>query len=627
MLKNRYSVAGGTMRLRSAAGASGAPPIARSSRNPVELLEMANAAGSSKQSVQASSAFLPTGATNIPLSVMPVGGIAYNHMFTGLLPEAEESLLPYYRDCYYYDSVAGSAVDLSSGIPFSDWTLTGLPSEEIEIYSESLARLNMRSLLPEISNAYLVDGAFIGSLVYEPKSKVFQDILIHDRLNCAVTLQPFYSVDPIITANTANYLSQFYHSNSPYVRAITDQYPKGFLDAFMQGAVVLDPITTIYIPRRGLQNKSNVSYLKRVLPAYMFEKMMFRGTLLEASKRMRSTSHIKAGGDVWEPTIGEMQTILQQFQASEMDPLGAWVITRQDVEINDIRQGGDFWKWTDVMDTMVPYKLRALGISEAFLSGDTNYSNSEAALSIFMDNMDSYRQFVTYRLFTNKIFPLIAVLNGLFKDKSKVVKMNTVSNLMMNLNNQKNLKIPEIRWHKSLRQIDNAYTDMLDKLTEKGLPIPLKMWAAAANVDITTLLTDLKEDSETRQAIAKIKEAHGLAAPNEDGQGDDMGMGFGGMEESSTKRFIDSLEIRPGNSEALSRRRSLASREFSAPPMTQRSKSGKVVHAVYRESEKQKQINENIVKAMKSLADPNVRASVRKKVVAKVGRVPDIMGV
>jgi hypothetical protein len=355
----------------------------------------------------------------------------------------------------------------------------------------------------------------------------------------------------------------------------------------------------------------------------MFEKIMFRGTLLEASKRMRSTSHVKAGDDVWEPTIGEMQTILQQFQATEMDPLGAWVITRNSVEVNEIRQGGDFWKWTDVMDTMVPYKLRALGISEAFLSGDTNYSNSEAALSIFMDNMDSYRQFVTYRLFSNKIFPLIAVLNGLFKDPSKIVKMNNVSNLMRNLNNQKNLKIPEICWHKSLRQIDTAYTDMLDKLTEKGLPIPLKMWAAAASVDITTLLSDVKEDAQIREAIKKIKEEHGVAQPEQEGD-----MGFdGGFEESSTKAFVDSLEIRPGNSESLSRRRPLASREFSAPPLTERSKSGKVVHAVYNENAKQKQINENIVKAMKALNDPNVRATVRKRVVAKVGRVPNIMGV
>lgn len=618
MLKSRYSVSDGKMHLRSNQAGSGSTPVLRAQRNPTELLELASGT-SAKQSVTAN-AFMPAGPTNVPTSIMPVGGLTYNHMFTGLLPEAEESLLPYYRDCYYYDPVAGSAVDLSSNIPFSDWTLTGLPSEEIEIYSESLARLNMRSLLPEISNAYLVDGAFIGSLVYEPKTKVFQDVLIHDRLNCAITLQPFYSVDPIITANTANYLSQFYHSNSPYVRAITDQYPKGFIDAFMQGAVVLDPITTIYIPRRGLQNKANVSYLKRVLPAYMLEKLLFRGTLVEASKRMRATTHLMVGDDVWEPTVGEMQTILQQFQMSEMDPLGAWVVTRNSVQVQDVRQAGEFWKWTDIMDNLVPYKLRALGISEAFLSGDTNYSNSETALSIFMDNMDAYRQFVTYRLFSNKIFPLIAVLNGLFKDKSKVLKMNSVANLTMNLSNHKNLKIPEIRWHKGLRQIDSSYMDMLDKMTERGLPIPLKMWAAAANVDISNLAGDVKEDSELRAAIEDVKKKYGAKDGSEGEGGEDYG-----FEGASIRSATERLEIRPGSSTNLSRRRPFNEREFTPIPMVQKSKSGKVNHAVYNETARQKAVNENIVKAMKSLDDPHVRETVRRKVVAKLGQVPNIL--
>ncbi len=612
MLKNRYSVVDNKLRTRSSS-ANVAAAVVGQPRSPTELL--AYAAGG-KQKVEASFFQPMGGGSQVPMSVMPAGGIAYNHMFTGLLPEAEESLLPYYRDCYYYDSVAGSAVDLSSDIPFSDWTLTGIDNEDIQVYSETLARLNMRSLLPEISRAYLVDGAFIGSLVYEPNSKVFQDVLIHDRLNCSVTLQPFYSVDPIITANAANYLSQFYNTNSPYVKAITDKYPRQFIESFMKGAVILDPITTLYIPRRTLQNKSNVSYLKRVLPAYMLEKLLFRGTLLEASKRMRATTHITTGDDVWEPTIHEMQTILQQFQMSEMDPLGAWVVTRNGVNVQDVRQGGDFWKWTDLMDTMVPYKLRALGISEAFLSGDTNYSNGEAALSVFMDNMDSYRQFVTYKLFSSKLFPLIAVLNGLYKDPKKALPLNSVSNLTLNLNNQKNLRIPEIRWHKSLRTNDSSQMDMLEKLSEKGLPIPLKMWAASANVDISQLMGDLEDDIKIREALKKH------AAPSS-GNLNEENMGLGELEES---RLVEKLELRPGSDRAFRTTRPLLSREFNYVPPTKESKSGKVRHAYLNEDAKTKQINEMIAKASKSLQDPENRLKMRKKVISKLGRIPNILG-
>ena len=325
-----------------------------------------------KQAVNAN--FGPAAAGN-PLSVSTFGAPAFSTIFQGILPEYNENaLLQYYRDCYYYDSVGGATVDLSASFPFSDWSLTGLDTEDLDVFNESLSRLHFRSLFQEISNCYLVDGAFIGTLIYDSDTKTFQDILIHDTANAAITFQPFHSLDPVITVNSAPALSQIYNSNSPYVDNIMAAYPKAIVDKYLAGNVILDPLTTIYIPRRGLRDKTHVSYLKRLLPVYMLEKILFRGTVTEAHKRQRATSHIKAGDDSWIPTDSELSGILAEFQRSELDPLGAWLITRQGVDVTDVRPGGDFWKWTDNIDTLTPFKLRALGISEAFLSGDASYA-------------------------------------------------------------------------------------------------------------------------------------------------------------------------------------------------------------------------------------------------------------
>lgn len=351
MLSQRYSVGANGVHLRSAS---------------------ASAPKAAQRSARVEANF--TSAVAAPTSVMATGGLAYSKFFTGIAPEGEESLLPYFRDMYHHDSIAGATVDMIGTFPFSNWTLVGLEKSDMETYNDNMARLNLRAMMPEISLSYLVDGAFIGSLVYDPGTKSFQDVLIHDRMSCQISARPFFSLDPVITVNSTAQLQQFMQHRSPYVSAVMSTYPRGFIDAFSAGAVVLDPFTTMFIPRKTTHDSQTTSYLRRLLPMYFLEKTLYRGTVVEATRRMRATSHVQVGTDTWEPTPSEMQMVLGEFQLAEADPLGAWVVTRQGVQVQDIRTAGDMWKWTDLIDTLVPYKLRALGISEAFLSGDANYS-------------------------------------------------------------------------------------------------------------------------------------------------------------------------------------------------------------------------------------------------------------
>lgn len=820
MLKNRYSVTGNSLRLRS------------TPQNPGSVSRV--------QKVEAS--LFPTGTGTTPISMMPAGGVYYNRLFTGILPEMEESLIPYYRDAYRFDSVAGATVDIIGAFPFSDWTLTGVNTDAMKPFNDTLSRLNIRSLLPEISNTYLVDGAFIGSLVYDARTSTFQDILVHDRLNCTITPQPFFALDPVITANTAQYLNNFVHSNSPYAQRIMETYPKAMLDTFMQGQTVLDPITTVFIPRKTMMDEPTTSYLKRILPFYVLKKIMYRATLIEASKRMRATTHVQMGTDTWEPTPKEMQQVLAQFQLSEMDPLGAWVVTRQGVQVQDIRQAGDFWKWTDIIDTLIPHELRALGISEAFLAGDAAYAclagntliptseglkridsfgegkdrkkivpikatidsrygkgeasswqyngyqdtfriitslgnelqatgnhpvlvfdlglgktewrrtdqlkvgdllcasltsvceetrltpdyddalpsepwihnyrtfltkesgnrnttycsgfryadfdegkydnflhflkdlspeahakfllgmkyryrytpivriedagkehvydismkagtepafvanglvvhnTAETAMTVFLENMDAYRNFVTFKLFTSKLFPLIAVMNSLYKEKGKAKPNTTIEGLMHNLGDRSNLLLPDLQWHKKLITKDTSEMDLLDKLSEKGVPIPLKMLASTAGVDLQSLLQDLEEDKKIRGAISKIT-GQPISTPGP--QGGDEGMGY---EEGSLRELEAKAEVWSAVNGVLARRRSLLQRDFGelGAPLRM-SKSGNKVHSVYNERATVRKFDEMTAKAAQNLKDPNVRAAARKRVLKAWGHIPNII--
>lgn len=435
----------------------------------------------------------------------------YQYYMTGLLP-ADPHLIDtstlqlFYRDIYLFDSVAGSMVDLISTFPFSDWKLSGLDDKDLEHYNIVLERLDIKQMLPTISLAHLVDGFFCGSLVFDPNSKQFIDTMIHDALSVAAIPSPFWNIDPTLNVRVGQATQQFMHDTSEYARRYLDTMPSQFIDMLRSGAFTLDPVTSLFVPRRSTTDRAYTSFLHRILPMYLYEKTLYRGTLTEAQRRQRAMTHITMGDDQWTPTGEEMFAMVREFQAAEADPLGGWVATRNAVQTVDVRPGGEMWRWDEVSEALTPMKLRAMGTSEAFLAGDASYAAGESAYSSFLESMDAYRSKMTYRVFESKIFPLVAVVNNLYKEGARDrAKPGRIIDFLFNAANRQSLKMPLLQWRKDLSVNGEENTmEMLEMASAKGVPIPIKMWMAAAGIDPDSLERDLTNDLKYRQMLSKI---------------------------------------------------------------------------------------------------------------------------
>ena len=139
---------------------------------------------------------------------------SYQYYLTGILPADPHlidtsTLALFYRDIYLFDATAGSAVDIQSTFPFSDWELRGLPDKELEPFNTALERLGLKTMMPFLSTAYLTDGFFCGSLIFDPRSKQFIDTLIHDALSVAAIPSPFYNIDPTLNVRVGQAAQQF----------------------------------------------------------------------------------------------------------------------------------------------------------------------------------------------------------------------------------------------------------------------------------------------------------------------------------------------------------------------------------------------------------------------------------
>lgn len=547
------------------------------------------------------------GGNSLTASALNSTGIGVDLLLQGIVPSYnEQSLRKFYRDIYEFDCVGGSYVDLMSNLPFSDMTLLGNDGspKSLQVHEDAVSRLNVRQLFPELSINYLVDGKFVGNLVYDSKKKNFMDILTYDIMDLKFEEMPFYSMDPVITVKNDQRVQNFLQSDAEQVRQYRDRLPTELMQALQADEYQLDPLMTLYLPRRtDVRSVTGTSVYRRILPVYLLEKILFRGTLVEAAKRQRAMLHASAGADDWVPTPEELEAIVNIFQQAELDPLGSVVATRNGIDLNEVRQGGDFWKITDIYDTTTQMKLRAFGTSETFLGGEANFSTAEINMTVFLESLKYFRDMVTYRIFTSKLFPTISMLNGLYKSgKGDMEDMADAARAQ----DRSNLFIPSVRWHKQLEPRDNKdLMDVLDKLSEKGVPVPVRLMLAAGAIDPDSYLTELEDDIQWTEKLEKLK----VKMKKAGGEPEDEGGQYARLQALAS--MTAHLNMNPYQKKGIGKR--VAEGQYEGMmELSERTVTGKK-KAILNQTRAHRKENEAIVAATKALADPNHRAGILKK--------------
>src|SRR5574343_454943 len=216
-------------------------------------------------------------------------------------------------------------------------------------------------------------------MLYDRKKQKFFDLISHRFDDIEVTPLPLANQDPILEGNVPDAVREAMRHSSPRIKQLKEFLGQELVNKMEGGnRVELEPLGTIWLPRCPFTTGEPISCYRRLLPIWLMEKNLYRGTLIESGKRQRPILHAQLGdGGEWEPTPEEMEALMDLVQSADADPLGAVIATRLGVQFNEIRSGGEFWKVTDIWDTTTQYKLRALGASEALLSGDATFSNGD----------------------------------------------------------------------------------------------------------------------------------------------------------------------------------------------------------------------------------------------------------
>lgn len=466
------------------------------------------------------------------------------------IPRDASGLDQMFRLMYHRDHIAGTIVDLLSEIIWSEYDLSGVKDPTIlKIYQDTLNALDLTSLLPDMTREYLVLGRSISSMIFDEQRGIFRDIVSHDPSLVRLTPIPLKGFDPKIDLFPSPALRAFVESADPRDSDAKKMLPEAFVAAIknMTGGssgvasgiggggpnfqasqsllygphsstvgssgIALDPINTLFVARKVFNyDRIGTSLFTRLITFWALEKALINATVSSARRRSRSILHIKMGIDnIWEPSPAEMDNTAGMFIQADEDPVGAVVVTRNGVDANEIRQGSDFYKWSDEWQLLNEGKLRALGANDALLSGEATYSNQDSARQFFMERALNLRHMLTYRIFYKKLFLLTARVHGF----RKIPEAHLAHGIRIKGNDDKltqrealsipedDLIIPTIHWNKELvNQVNTNKMEILDQAEAKGIPVSLKVWANAANLDLGALISDMENDGDLRKQIA-----------------------------------------------------------------------------------------------------------------------------
>lgn len=692
----------------------------------------------------------------------------YYGMLEGILMEDEQILQAIYEDIYQYDVSCGTTVDLRSTLVSSGFTLTGLSDKQLEVFQTSINRLSFPSILPQMFLDMYVRGKFISTLLYNREKKEFADQMVHSAKDCTILDNPLYGGKPAIKFRPPESVISFFTDTSDHAKSVRERMnPEMVRLLSNSGAVDLDSLLTCYVPRSSVTGKARgVSMFRRVVPIYLLEKMLYRGTISESQRRQRAIMHITAGSETWTPVNGELQGLVALFQQADLDPTGAIVATRNDVNVSDVRclsgytdvelpcgnvqiqslyyhdpytirpgtefelvdtyvknalgkfakvdylifqgfahtsrltvdsgesivctenhqflvldtgnpdkhilkragtielgvdqirldenqystaigftstgsyepvydlsmneedgppvfiangmctknSGGDFWRWTDTIDQTSPYKLRAMGVSEAFISGESTYSGMEVSLSVFLENLRADRDYVTQETFTSHLFPLIAHVNDFVKGDSRHKELGysadmgrrglsksrgrLTGNVDFDISDPTKYYTPKLNWQKSLRpEADSEYLQTLDTLIDKGVPVSLSMYASAGGLSLDELLSHKEKDVEIMKRVKDYKQAIESVGGDPDSMDDDID----GMSLSATKAAL-LYNMEQAKNDMRSKPKSLLTRLDSIGEETSEVYQGKKHHVpsarAASERAKQKNMAGKVIKTL-----------------------------
>jgi len=458
------------------------------------------------------------------------------------LPGDSASQNKMYEEIATFDPIVSPTLEYWKDLAFSeDIIVSGVvDSYQKQFFEDALYSSGMIPLMPELLHDFLTFGKFVAHLLYNDSLNYWDGVIAHNLNFLSIQYPETPGGNAIIDIQPTAEQRSWATSKDPRVVEDRLQIDPVIVKLMAAGKQIpLSPENTIFLPRRAFSwDCKGSSYLNRVLIFKVYESAIYNASIAGARRRAGPLLHITGPEGA---TPEELQELLDLFFASEEDPVGAKVVTKKDVEVTSVGGGSaDYWKFSDEWPFLVEGKMRALGVSETLVTGESNWNSMETIRTVFIEKLQYLRSYFTKKIIIDKMCRQLSEQEDFVKRKTAEInhryriarpKNKAVSDLI----------IPKIEWSRPLTPTrDEAYMELLRTLKEEGGILNMRTFYQAGGLDIDEELENSKSDLETRKkmyeykrAVAELRTKMGFDENDTyvGGEGEEGGLGGGGFGE------------------------------------------------------------------------------------------------
>lgn len=474
------------------------------------------------------------------------------------LPTDTQTQNRIFRNLITFDPIAGPAIEYYKDMAFGDEIYVGNVKDKKvqQLYEDAIDASGIVQELPKLLADYLTFGRFIFHQTMDESKGYWTETIPHDPDYVEIIVSPFPSKPPIVNLQPTNEHQLWATSQDPRIIEQRQDVDPILLQHMASGQPIpLAWENTMFMGRSVLSGDDyGTSILSRIIPFKIYEKALLDASI-NASRRR--------AGPVWIATVPadysaeEIQEVIDNLMASEEDPVGGKVAVREGVTITPMGGGpGDYWKISDEQDFLRAGKLNAMGINDAFITGEATYNSMETVLSVFLEKLRAVRRLFTKRIIMDKMLRTLALEHGCVqRTKAELAHRVRFGHSIYSARRKRDITdadliLPTLEWDQPLEPFaDRDYWDMLQQLEEKGIIIPLRKWSQAAGYDLKESLDNTEADIHDRKDMLAYKKAVYAQAEEsgfdmegnfigEEAGGEEGGMGefeFGGGEEEETE--------------------------------------------------------------------------------------------
>jgi len=444
----------------------------------------------------------------------------------------------YWRLFYKMDPTIGSVIRMKAKLPWSDVQFTGegVDGSIKEAMEYAWRECEILANLVYFCSEEDVVGEVVPHLMWDDAKGLWTHLACHNPDQINVIHSPFVKMDPIIEFVPDEKLKEIATSTHPMLARVRDSMPDELLNALRAGDnIPLASTNASFIANKlhpyDLRGTSSVSNLWRCL---MGEDYLWDAFLSTAKRAAAPLKVIKLGSDTHGhiPGPAEEQRLLQKLAEAESD-VQAWLVYNNMISFEMVGNSDRLLSINTHYDLFERIKLASLGVSKAFLSGDSTYTASAAGLTIFLQNMKARRDFYVHKWLIPKFFMPMAIANEWIKpSKSRAsgghVRVKRSSKELLDDNHY---VMPTLEWSKSLdSQIDRDRIDAMQTLEQSlGIKLSDQKKFACLGLDSEEEQKQIIEEIKFKRQLAgqdpQLAAAIGLAAP--EAPADGMGGGGG----------------------------------------------------------------------------------------------------